>query len=135
MSNLNDYFIKSKTNDENFLKCSNERLQLLQSVCASAAAATILLGKPTVDGHKSDLCDENCKDLDESGLDQINKQNKLNNIKVTSELWCPITLRTKNWNLIPSLHVIGPIQNENQVLKHKLISHVVVGLIKQKTHC
>ncbi|CAH8516350.1 unnamed protein product [Schistosoma rodhaini] len=71
-----------------FIQCSNDRLQLLQSLCPSAAAATILLGKPVRDPHDNDDIKQNIliksNDLDET------------RVLVTANSWCPMSLRTKD---------------------------------------
>ncbi|CAI2726667.1 unnamed protein product [Schistosoma spindalis] len=71
-----------------FIQCSNDRLQLLQSICPSAAAATILLGKPIRDSHDNDDVKQNIltksSDLDET------------RVLVTANSWCPVSLRTKD---------------------------------------
>ncbi|KAK4469138.1 hypothetical protein MN116_006721 [Schistosoma mekongi] len=71
-----------------FIQCSNDRLQLLQSLCPSAAAATILLGKPIHDTHDNDDINQNT----------MNKSNELNETRVlvTANSWCPVSLRTKD---------------------------------------
>ncbi|KAH8859442.1 Rap guanine nucleotide exchange factor 1 [Schistosoma japonicum] len=71
-----------------FIQCSNDRLQLLQSLCPSAAAATILLGKLIHDTHDNDDINQNT----------LNKSNELHETRVlvTANSWCPVSLRTKD---------------------------------------
>ncbi|CAH8512991.1 unnamed protein product [Schistosoma margrebowiei] len=85
-----------------FIQCSNDRLQLLQSICPSAAAATILLGKPIRDPHDNDDVKQNIStksnDLDET------------RVLVTANSWCPASLRTKDPE---SQLIFNPIYKDN----------------------
>ncbi|CAH8521077.1 unnamed protein product [Schistosoma bovis] len=85
-----------------FIQCSNDRLQLLQSICPSAAAATILLGKPIRDPHDNDDVKQNIltksNDLDET------------RVLVTANSWCPVSLRTKDPE---SQLIFNPIYKDN----------------------
>ncbi|CAH8503183.1 unnamed protein product [Schistosoma intercalatum] len=85
-----------------FIQCSNDRLQLLQSICPSAAAATILLGKPIRDPHDNDDVKQNI----------LTKSNDLDDTRVlvTANSWCPASLRTKDPE--PQL-IFNPIYKDN----------------------
>ncbi|KAA3679883.1 uncharacterized protein DEA37_0000644, partial [Paragonimus westermani] len=72
-----------------FAYCCPDRLQLLQSICPSAAAATILLGRQ--------LSNRNLTAADEeSDYDELNEQKQYalgeTRVLVTAKSWCPSAL-------------------------------------------
>ncbi|CAH8499268.1 unnamed protein product [Schistosoma turkestanicum] len=75
-----------------FIQCSNDRLQLLQSLCPSAAAATILLGKPIHDVNDNDDDD----DMNQKPILPTNNNLDKTRVLVTANSWCPLSLRSKD---------------------------------------
>lgn len=71
-------------------RCSSERLQILQSICPSAAAAVTLLGHPLTE-HRISISD---LDLDEEGVEPTSSS--LNFSPVTAATWCPPAFVNRN---------------------------------------
>nr|CAH8838836.1 unnamed protein product [Trichobilharzia regenti] len=79
-------------NSARFVRCSNDRLQLLQSLCPSAAAATILLGKPMHDSQDNDDTNQENQFINTPNYSDETR------VLVTANAWCPVSLRTKDPN-------------------------------------
>lgn len=73
------------TDIEPFVKCSNDRLQLLQSLCPAAAAATILLGRQ-FSARPTSLSDNSDSEFSEAE-ETVNLGET--RVVVTAASWCP----------------------------------------------
>lgn len=94
--------------DTEFMKCSNDRLQLLQSLCPAAAAATILLGKPISTRSTSNSIE------DLYGEGRFNTNGTLDELRlmVSANSWCPKSLLVKD--LSPYL-ILNKNTNVNKI--------------------
>ncbi|GAA56923.1 rap guanine nucleotide exchange factor 1 [Clonorchis sinensis] len=74
-----------------FTQCCPDRLQILQSICPAAAAATILLGRQFL---SKTLTDSDYDSNDDSG--DLGQSNNGARVLVTAKSWCPPALISQN---------------------------------------
>ncbi|VDP75772.1 unnamed protein product [Echinostoma caproni] len=79
-------------NETRYIKCSNDRLQLLQSLCPAAAAATILLGRQ-FSAKPASL--SNSSDSESSGKEDMVNLGETR-VMVSANSWCPQPLIAKD---------------------------------------
>ncbi|OON21975.1 hypothetical protein X801_02124, partial [Opisthorchis viverrini] len=74
-----------------FTQCCPDRLQILQSICPAAAAATILLGRQFL---SKTLTDSDYDSNDDSG--ELGQSTNGTRVLVTAKSWCPPALISQN---------------------------------------